>query len=94
MEKYYLISIWIAQAILYSLLTFKVVNWQIKRRYILIVAIILSLTAPWLLRIDEDFQCGMSFFIPISIYWFLGNAINFILFFGIVGLGKLLKKKS
>ena len=86
MEGFFLITIWIIQIVLYSLLTFNVVHWKIKKSTILLVAVGLFLIAPWLFPVNggynsetDEYTCGLASLIPFSIFWLLGNTGNLIL---------------
>lgn len=79
MEGFYILTIWMSQLIIYSLQSFNLVNWKIKKGIIFSLSLILFLLAPIFFPIEANSSCGLASLIPISLFWFLGNGGSLIL---------------
>lgn len=85
-EGVFLVSLLGIQFILYFLLTFKIINWAVGKKTIFIIAVTLCIIAPWLYPVQGglneetgEYICGLASFLPVLIFWFIGNIVNVIL---------------
>ncbi|MBW8049001.1 MAG: hypothetical protein FVQ77_01410 [Cytophagales bacterium] len=99
MEGFYLISIWLIQIVLFTLMVLDKVKWKIKRREIFYIAFVLFLIAPWIFPVQVGYNsetgeyiCGLASLIPIGIFWILGNGVNIVILLLFWGIGFLIKK--